>query len=299
MKSSALERKTLACLVTLLVAIFPLMFTACGGGGLATPSTSSTSQKSAAPTVTSVVPNTGSTNGGTTVTITGSNFASGTTVSFGGSSASNVSFVSATQLQATTPAHSAGAVNVVVTNPDGKNASLSAAYSFGSVSLTLKSVDPISGPAAGGTSVTINGTDFQTGVSVTFGGLPASSVQLSNSGTIVAVTPPHASGTAAVTETNSNGQSSALTSGFTFHSIDIAWSAPSTSPVSISGYNVYRSNASSGPFGKLNGASPVADTSFNDLTVMGGTTYYYEVKSVDSSGIESPPAGPVPATTTP
>jgi hypothetical protein len=250
-------------------------------------------------TVSSVSPNSGDTAGGTVVTIGGSNFVSGATVSFGGSPASSVSFVNATQLKATTPSHAAGSVNVAVTNPDGANAVLVGGFTFGTVSLTVSGVSPISGPAAGGTTVTISGTNFQAGVSVTFGGLAATSVTLSNSSTIVAVTPAHSSGSAAVAVTNSDGQSATLASGFTFHSIDLIWDAPSSSPVTIAGYNVYRGNSSAGPFGRLNGPTPLADTSFIDATVEGGTTYYYEVKSVDSNGTESPPAGPVPATTSP
>ncbi|HXH47938.1 MAG TPA: IPT/TIG domain-containing protein [Terriglobia bacterium] len=250
-------------------------------------------------TISSVTPNSGGTAGGTVVTIAGSNFVSGATVSFGGSPASGVSFVNATQLKATTPAHASGPVNVAVTNPDGTSAVLAGGFMFGTVSLNVSSVSPISGPAAGGTTVTISGTNFQAGVSVTFGGLAATSVMLSNSSTIVAVTPEHSSGPATVTVTNSDGQSTSWASTFTFHSVDLLWNAPSSSPVTIAGYNVYRGNSSAGPFGLLNGSSPVAITSFVDATVQGDTTYYYEVKSVDSNGVESPPAGPVPATVSP
>ena len=42
------------------------------------------------PTVTSVSPNNGTTAGGTSVTITGTNFATGATVTFGGTAATNV-----------------------------------------------------------------------------------------------------------------------------------------------------------------------------------------------------------------
>lgn len=49
---------------------------------------------------------------------------SGATVSFGGTAASGVSFVSSTGLKATTPAHGAGTVSVAVTNPDGGSADL-------------------------------------------------------------------------------------------------------------------------------------------------------------------------------
>jgi IPT/TIG domain len=250
-------------------------------------------------TINSVSPNSGGTAGGTVVAIAGANFASGATVSFGGSSASNVSFVNSTQLKATTPAHAAGAVNVAVTNPDGASATLAGGFTFATVSLTISSVSPISGPAAGGTTVTISGTNFQTGVSVTIGGLAATSVTLSNSSTIVAVTPAHSSGSVDITVTNSNGQSATSASGFAFHSIDLMWSAPSSSPVTIAGYNVYRSNMSAGPFGRVSGSTPLVDTSYIDAAVQGGTTYYYEVKSVDSNGTESAPAGPVPATTSP
>ncbi|HZT70139.1 MAG TPA: IPT/TIG domain-containing protein [Terriglobia bacterium] len=147
--------------------------------------------------------------------------------------------------------------------------------------------------------MTITGSNFQAGVSVTFGGLGAASVTLTNSSTIVAVTPAHAPGTASVTVTGSNGQSASLPSGFTFHSVALSWSPPSSSPVPISGYNIYRALASSGPFARLNGSSLVTSTSFSDLNVQGSTTYYYEVTSVDSNGVESPPAGPVATTVGP
>lgn len=74
----------------------------------------------AAPTVTSVTPPTGSVTGGTMVTITGTGFVPGAIVSFGGTAVGSVLVLSATAIQATTPAHSAGAVNVVVTNPDAQ-----------------------------------------------------------------------------------------------------------------------------------------------------------------------------------
>jgi hypothetical protein len=251
------------------------------------------------PAISGISPTSGDSTGGTVVTIAGSNFVSGATVSFGGSAASSISFVNSSQLKATTPAHAAGSVNVVVTNPDGTSATLSSGFTFGTASLTVSSVSPISGPAAGGTTVTISGANFQTGVSVTFGGLAATSVSLSNSSTIVAVTPAHSSGSVDISVTNSNGQSVALASGFAFHSIDLMWNAPSSTTVTVEGYNVYRGSASTGPFGRISGSTPLADTSFTDATVQGGTTYYYEVRSVDSNGTESAPAGPVPATTSP
>ncbi len=72
-----------------------------------------------APTVGSVSPNSGSSNGGSTVTITGNNFASGSSVTFGGTSASKVTVVNSSSITATIPAHAAGLVNVVVSDSNG------------------------------------------------------------------------------------------------------------------------------------------------------------------------------------
>ena len=70
-------------------------------------------------TVTVVNPNFGSTDGGTSVTIEGSNFFQTPTVKFGGVYSSDVVFVSPTMLSAITPSHGAGIVDVLVEHPDG------------------------------------------------------------------------------------------------------------------------------------------------------------------------------------
>src|SRR5438552_15001953 len=71
------------------------------------------------PVVNSVTPNTGSTAGGTAVTISGNNFFNPSTVTFGGAAATNVVVVNSTTITATTPAHAAGTVDVVVADADG------------------------------------------------------------------------------------------------------------------------------------------------------------------------------------
>ena len=70
------------------------------------------------PTITSVSPNTGSVGGGTTITITASDFASGATVQIDGAPATIISATSSS-IQVTTPSHPAGTANVTVTNPPG------------------------------------------------------------------------------------------------------------------------------------------------------------------------------------
>lgn len=88
------------------------------------------SNSAPAPTVTAISPTSGSTSGGTSVTITGTGFSSGATVSLGGTAATNVTVVSSTSITATTPAHAAGTVNVVVTNTDSQNGTLSSGYTY-------------------------------------------------------------------------------------------------------------------------------------------------------------------------
>lgn len=168
-------------------------------------------------TVTSISPNAGPAAGGTTVTVNGTGFLSGATITIGGTPATSVTLISSTQLQAVAPAHAAGVVSVVVTNPGGATATLANSYTY-TLLPTITSISPSSGPTTGGTTVTINGTNFQSGVTVTFGGTAAFSLTLVNSSQITAVTPFHAAGAVDVVVTNPGPNSATLTNGFTYTS---------------------------------------------------------------------------------
>lgn len=74
-----------------------------------------------APTVTAASPNIGSTQGGTNITLTGTNFTGTTGVTIGGVAATNVVVVSATSITCTTPAGTAGVGSILVTNGSGTN----------------------------------------------------------------------------------------------------------------------------------------------------------------------------------
>jgi len=79
------------------------------------------------PTVTNVSPNAGSTSGGTTVTITGTNFNNtSVAVHFGATAAISVTVVSDTSITAVSPAHALGTVDVTVTTNAGTSATSSA-----------------------------------------------------------------------------------------------------------------------------------------------------------------------------
>ena len=92
----------------------------------------------AGPTVSAIAPATGSTAGGTAVTITGSGFVSGATVSIGGVAATSVVVVNATTITAVTGAHVAATVDVVVTNPDTGSGTKSAAYGYVAAASSLR-----------------------------------------------------------------------------------------------------------------------------------------------------------------
>ena len=157
------------------------------------------------PVVTSVSPSAGPTAGGTSVTITGTNLGGATAVKFG-ANAAKVTTNTATQIVATNPAGSAGTVDVTVTNASGTSATSANDHYTYVAPPAVASVSPSSGPAAGGTSVTITGTDFTGATAVSFGATPAASFSFDGPAQITA-TSPAGSGTADVTVTTPSGTS--------------------------------------------------------------------------------------------
>jgi len=69
---------------------------------------------------------------------------------------------------------------------------------------TITKITPTRGPAAGGTTVTISGTNLVPGTAVTFGGARSGQVT-ANGSTLTAVTPKHAPGTVDVVVTTPGG----------------------------------------------------------------------------------------------
>ncbi len=174
-----------------------------------------------APLIAAVNPSSGPAAGGTAVTITGTGFGGpGTTVSFGGVAAA-MTGGSATSLQVTTPAHAAGAVDVVVTNPDAQTATKPAGFAYTDVpppnrAPTITSIDPSTGPAAGGTAVTITGTFFGgPGTTVKLDGV-AVAVTGGSSTSLQITTPVHAAGAVDVVVTNPDNQFATSRGGFTY-----------------------------------------------------------------------------------
>ena len=113
------------------------------------------------PTISSISPNSGPTSGGATVTITGTNLADASAVTFGGNAATHFT-ATATSISAEVPARAAGAVAVVVTAPGG---TATGAYTYVGAP-TISTISPNSGPATGLQTVVITGTNLATTTAV-------------------------------------------------------------------------------------------------------------------------------------
>ena len=83
--------------------------------------------------------------------INGSNFKTGVSVSFGGVPSSTVVVVDQATLQAVTPSHTVGLVDVIAINTDGLSATLPSAYSYAPCAYLLSPAGQ-SFPAPGGTN---------------------------------------------------------------------------------------------------------------------------------------------------
>src|SRR5262249_53990962 len=77
------------------------------------------------------------------------------------------------------------------TNADGQSASLVNAFTYNAPAPppTLSAVSPTSGPTAGGTLVTLTGTNFQAGATVTIGGTTATAANIISIGRAHVSTP--------------------------------------------------------------------------------------------------------------
>ena len=158
------------------------------------------------PTITSVSPATGLSTGGTAVTITGTGFTGVTALKFGIANGISVTVINSTTITASSPAGSAGVVNVTVTASGGTSAA-SAGNQFTYIAApTVSSISPTSGAASGGTTVTITGANLSGATAVSFGGTAATGFTV-NSATSITATAPAGTGTVDVRVTTTGGTS--------------------------------------------------------------------------------------------
>ncbi|MCE0539506.1 IPT/TIG domain-containing protein [Kineosporia rhizophila] len=160
------------------------------------------------PVVGNLTPTSGPVAGGTLVTINGSGFTNATGVRFGNVLAANPNVVNDNQMTAVAPGGSAGTVRVTIVGPYASSASTPAGEFTYLDSPVVTGVSPDSGSAAGGTVVTISGTGFTPGSTVSFGATPGTNVQFVNSTTLRASAPAGPAGLVDVAVTTTGGTSS-------------------------------------------------------------------------------------------
>jgi len=84
---------------------------------------------------------------------------------------------------------------------------------------TLSTINPTSGTAAGGTAVTITGTNFTAGATVTIGGVPLTGITVVSSTSITGATAQSSTAGAATVTVTTNNQPASLPNGFTYLSV--------------------------------------------------------------------------------
>jgi hypothetical protein len=171
--------------------------------------------------VTGVSPGTGSLDGGTELTVLGKNFQTGATVTFSGV-AVTATEVRSTYARVIAPPHALGAVDVMVTNPDGTHATLKGAFTYTGPPppppFVIASVFPEQVAVGGGAWVQINGSGFQTDATVTVDGLPTEAWISTDGFTRIYLphVPPHVAGPVDLVVTNPDGRTARLAQRLTY-----------------------------------------------------------------------------------
>ena len=146
------------------------------------------------PTVTGLTTGDGPTAGGTSVSVLGTGFTPSSTVDFGTTPATGVTYLSGEELTVTSPPGS-GPADVTVANGTSTSATSSVDQFYYGNTPTITGLSQTSGPAAGGTTLTIDGSGFTNADSVSFNGNPAASYTVLSDTQIQATTPANVSGT--------------------------------------------------------------------------------------------------------
>ncbi len=121
------------------------------------------------PTITSLAASSGTASGGTGITVTGTNLTGATGLTFDGVAATSVNVVNSTTVTAVTPAHAAGAVDVVVTTGSGSGTK-SSGFTYVATAVGQKTGGGVIAALNGGSNNLIAATaDNSTGVQ--WGGL--------------------------------------------------------------------------------------------------------------------------------
>jgi hypothetical protein len=254
----------------------------------------------AAVSVTSISPSSGPSTGGTRVTVNGTGFTHVTGVTFGSGVGSSIHLVSSTRLLITAPPHAIGPVDVQVhTSDHGTSLPHSVDhFRYRSAVPTVTSISPVTGPATGGTRVTLNGTNFTGTTRVFFGVNEGTALHYVGTNRVLITAPAGSAGTVDVRAVTAGGTSAATAAdhftyqsaelapvtgltaaGATVTSITLVWT-PSAS-ADVDGVTIRRAAGTTPPAGPTDGDA-VADVGsgtafYVDSGLTSGTTYSYAV----------------------
>jgi hypothetical protein len=211
-----------------------------------------------APEILSITPSSAGTSGSTLITINGKNFGLSGTVSIGGQSASiTAGGYSHTTITCTLPAGQGANLPVIVTSAG--RASNSVPFSYNPPAITGISVS--AGPTAGGTLITLTGSNFGTSGTVSIGGqdAPVTSGGYSHT-TITCTLPPGQGANLPVVVTSANRSSNSVP--FSYNPPAITGISPATGPTSGGTLiTLTGSNFGTSPVVLFNGESVTPNTS--------------------------------------
>jgi hypothetical protein len=208
---------------------------------------------------------------------------------------------------ATTTSENAAQFTVVVSNSAGSATSSAAvltvhaettllstsaaSVAFGSVNVSTTDTQTVTLTNAGNSSVTISNVVVAGAGFNASGGVLGLILSSGQTAALTATFDPSAAGnatgkiTVASNATNSPMVITLSGTGVaqTAQSVSLSWTA---GPSSVTGYNVYSSTVSGGPYAKLT-SPPVAAADYTDSGVQSGQTYYFVVTAVNSQNVES------------
>jgi hypothetical protein len=179
----------------------------------------------------------------------------------------------------------------------------STTVAFGSVSLNTPSTQTVKLTSSGTSSVTISAATIK-GTGFTMSGVTTPlTLAAGQTATLDLEFDPTAAGADTGTVTISSNATSGATATIglsgtgssTAYRVELNWAAPTTSSAAVTGYHIYRAPSGSTSYHLLNTAMNTP-TTYTDTTVQSGTTYTYEVMSVDAAGAQSAPSNVYSAT---
>lgn len=248
-----------------------VIFVALAGCGRSSPKGKALSSTQAA-----VSPSTGSIAGGTVVTITGSDFTSDTTVSFGNTPAKTTVLGNVAIQAISPPAAGPGAVDILISNHVGKSV-LTGAFTYVLPALSTpasSAIKPGTGSVLGGTTITITGTTFTPTTAVTIGGAVLTIVSVSTDGTTIVGRTPASAVAGAADVVLREGSGSTTFPGVFTYTIGMANGVPNPThgsvlggdTITVTGQFFQPSDAVS-----IGGVPLVSQNFVNDTTITGTT----------------------------